>query len=250
MLKQFICTKGFKILNLTILALVLIPFVISCSQEKKEEESDQKFHEVKDYTIKYKLEGAREGQRLVYSQDWGKCVMEITGNQKIIASMEDGQQFVTSINIDSNTGTKMANPIYQSLLESLNAKTPKEFNFAILEKMGGKVVGEKTILGNKCEVWEMGEGVQKTCLTEDGIILESESSVSGAERRQVATEVIRGSTEGVDACDPGDAKIDVKEMNQLLQEQPLDLSGDKEDAKESNPEEIKTEQPKAEETKE
>lgn len=222
MLNQFVYTRGFKILNLTILAMVLVTFVISCSQEKKEEEPGQVFDEAKDYTIKYKLEGANEEERLVYSQDWGKCVMEIVGNQKIIASMENGQQFVTSIDMDSNTGTKMANPIYQSLLESLNAKTPKEFNYAILEKMGGKVVGEKTILGNKCEVWEMGEGVQTTCLTQDGIILESESSVSGTERRQIATEVIRGSTEGVDACSPGDAKIEVKNMNQLLQQQESD----------------------------
>ncbi|MGB2692605.1 MAG: hypothetical protein WBB48_06400 [Thermodesulfobacteriota bacterium] len=222
MLNQFVYTRGFKILNLTILAMVLVTFVISCSQEKKKEEPGQVFDEAKDYTIKYKLEGANEEERLVYSQDWGKCVMEIVGNQKIIASMENGQQFVTSIDMDSNTGTKMANPIYQSLLESLNAKTPKEFNYAILEKMGGKVVGEKTILGNKCEVWEMGEGVQTTCLTQDGIILESESSVSGTERRQIATEVIRGSTEGVDACSPGDAKIEVKNMNQLLQQQESD----------------------------
>ncbi len=255
MLKEFALSKGFKTLNLTILALVLIPFVISCSQENKEEKPGEVFHEVKDYTIKYKLEGATEGQRLVYSQDWGKCVMEITGNQKIIASMEDGQQFVTSINMDSNTGTKMANPIYQSLLESLNAKTPKEFNFAILEKMGGKVVGEKTILGNNCDVWEMGEGTQSTCLTEDGIILESESNISGTERRQIATEVIRGSTEGVDACDPGDAEIEVKSMGQLQQELTIEApkteeKGTESKAEEVKPEETKTEQPKAEETKE
>ena len=144
MLKHFLCTKGLKILNLTIAALILIPFAISCSQQK-EEEPGQKLHEVKDYTIKYEMEGAREGQRLVYSQDWGKCIMEITGSQKIIALMEDGQQYVISIDLDSNTGTKMLNPIYQSLLESLNAKTPKEFNFAILEQMGGKLLERKTL---------------------------------------------------------------------------------------------------------
>lgn len=260
MLKNIIGTKSFKIFNLTILALVFVPFVISCSQDKKDAEPDQVFHEVEDYTIKYKLEGASDAERLVYSQDWGKCVMEITGNQKIIASMENGQQYVTSINIDTNTGTKMANPIYQSLLESLNAKTPKEFNFAILEKMGGKVVGEKTILGNKCQVWEMAEGAQKTCLTEDGIILETESSVSGTDRRQIATEVIRGSTEGVDACSPGDAKIEVKNMNQLIQDKPLELSGENEEpskvdnekteTKKAEKEEVKTDQPETQETSE
>jgi hypothetical protein len=186
-------------------------------------------------------------------------------NQKIIASMENGQQFVTSIDMESNTGTKMANPIYQSIQESLNAKTPKEFNFAILERMGGKVIGEKTILGNKCEVWEMGEGAQTTCLTEDGIILESESNVSGTERRQIATEVIRGSTEGVDACSPGDAKIETKNMNQMQKELTIEAPQTNEEEIESKTEEVKpegnkteevqkeetiTEQPKIEEPKE
>ncbi len=248
MLKHFLCTKGLKILNLTIAALILIPFAISCSQQK-EEEPGQKLHEVKDYTIKYEMEGAREGQRLVYSQDWGKCIMEITGSQKIIALMEDGQQYVISIDLDSNTGTKMLNPIYQSLLESLNAKTPKEFNFAILEQMGGKVVGEKNIIGNNCEVWEMMEGVQSSCITEDGIILESESTASGVERRQVATQVIRGSTEGVDACDPGDAKIEIVNISQMLQQQEIDkpkfeLESEENNQESSNQEENSTPEPK------
>lgn len=244
MLRSFFQTKSIRMFNMALVTLMFLTYITSCSQDNKEtqKEADGKLHEVEDYTIKYKLEGAREGQRLVYSQDWGNCVMEITGNQKIIALMEDGDQYVISIDLDSNTGTKMANPIYQSMRESLNAKTPKEFNFAILEQMGGKVVGEKTILDNKCEVWEMMEGVQTTCITEDGVILESESDVSGQKRRQIATEVIRGSTEGVDACDPGDAKIEVKNINQMLQDQAIDKPKLELETKKDNPEEKETEE--------
>lgn len=65
----------------------------------------------------------------------------------------------------------------------------------------------------------MMEVVQITCVTEDGIILESESNVSSQKLRQVATEIIRGFTEGVDACD---AKIEVENINQMLQEQDID----------------------------
>jgi hypothetical protein len=95
----------------------------------------------------------------------------------------------------------------------------------------------------------MMEGVQSSCITEDGIILESESTASGVERRQVATQVIRGSTEGVDACDPGDAKIEIVNINQMLQQQEIDkpkfeLESEENNQESSNQEENSTPEPK------
>ncbi len=93
----------------------------------------------------------------------------------------------------------------------------------------------------------MREGVQSSCITEDGIILESESTASGVERRQVATEVIRGSTEGVDACDPGDAKIEIVDISQMLQQRENDkfeLESEENNQESSNQEESSTPEPK------
>ncbi len=229
--------------------MILIPFVISCSQQK-DAEPEEKFHEVKDYSIKYDLRGAQQGQKVVYSQDWGKCVMQIIDDQKTISLMEDGEQYVISVDTTKNTGTKMLNPIYKSLLESLNAKTPKEFNLALLEQMGGKVVGEKKIAENSCEVWELMEGLQKTCITEDGIILESESTISSVERGEIATEVIRGSAEGFDACDTGDAKIEFVDIGQILQQQGVEAPKLEFEPKESTKEDSIQQENSTEETKE
>lgn len=63
------------------------------------------------------------------------------------------------------------------------------------------------------------EELQKTCITEDGIILESESTISGVERGEIATEVIRGSAEGFDACDTGDTEIEFVDIGLMLQQQ-------------------------------
>ncbi len=215
MLKRFKLKTCMNGVGLIIAVLILAAFTASCSKDK---EPEQKFHEVKEFTVKYDLTGARKGQKTIYSQDWGRCVTQIIENQKMISLMEDGQQYVVSIDLANNTGTKMKNPIYQQLIESLDAKTPKEFNMALLEKMGGKVVGEKTIAGNDCSQWEMMNGAQKTCITEDGIILESISNINGTESGEIVVDLKRGTTDGVDACSTGDAVIEEIDITQMLQQ--------------------------------
>lgn len=249
MLRRFYGVNKFRLFNFIFAALVLIPFTLSCSQQE-EKEPEEKFHEVKDYLVKYDLQGATEGTKVLYSQDWGKCVMQIVNNKKTISSMEDGEQYVISVDMETKTGTKMLNPIYKSLIESLGAKTPKEFNLALLNEMGGKVVGSKTVIGNECEVWELMEGMQQTCITEDGIVLYSESNIRGVERGEIATELIRGSKEGVDACDPGDAEIEVIDIGQMLQQQGSETLEFELNPKENSTEESNQQEKSKEETTE
>ena len=52
--------------------------------------------------------------------------------------------------------------------------------------MGGKITGEKTIAGNKCDVWELQDGAQKTCMTKDAILLETESNIGGIKKGKFA----------------------------------------------------------------
>jgi len=245
MLKRFKLKQSVIKATLTISALFLLVFVISCSQDK---EPDQKHHEVKNFTVKYDLTGAKKGQMTIYSQDWGRCVAQVTENNKIISLMEDGEQYVVSTDLTKNTGTKMKNPIYKQLLESMEAKTPKEFNMAILEKMGGKVVGEKKIAGNDCKEWDIMNGAQKTCITDDGIILETVSNISGTESGKIATELNRNSTGGIDACDPGEAVIEEIDLSQMMQQQKVERKPQvKEEVIVDKNEKIKEEQKKEEE---
>jgi len=211
----------FRIFNLALLVLLIIPFVISCSKDK-DTPSEPLSDEAENFTVKYDLVGDPGGKLVVYSQDLGKCIMEVRNDRKTMSVVEDEEYYVISIDTTTNKGTKMLNPIYKSMVESLGAKTPKEFSLAVFEQMGGKITGEKTIAGNKCDVWELQEGVQKTCMTKDGIILETESNIGGIKKGKIATEVIRGSTEGVDVCSTGDAEIEVVDISQMLQQQGVD----------------------------
>jgi len=211
----------FRIFNLALLVLLVLPFVISCSKDKDtplEPTSD----EAENFTVKYDLVGGPGGKLAVYSQDLGKCIMEVRNDRITMSVIEDEEYYVISIDTTTNKGTKMLNPIYKSMVESLGAKTPKEFSLAVFEQMGGKITGEKTIAGNKCDVWELQEGAQKTCITQDGIILETESNVGGIKKGKIATEVIRGSTEGVDVCSTGDAEIEQVDISQMIQQQGVD----------------------------
>ena len=208
--------------------LILVGFVTACS--KDEEETGQKFHEVKEYVITYKMP---EGEKTIYSQNWGRCVAQVTENRKTISLMEGEDQYVVTIDLENKTGTKMQNPIYKSLIEQIGAKDPKEFNMAILEKMGGKIVGEKEILGNKCDEWELMNGAQKSCITEDGIILEIGSNMGGTQRVEVATKLQRDTKGGLDACDTSGIEleeVDIQEMFQRQQPAPQPETGDKAEA--------------------
>ena len=242
MLRSLFYKNRFRIFNIAVLVFLLTPFVISCSQQK-DKQTDSSTEEAGTFTIKYDVLGEPGGKLVVYSQDEGKCIMEASEKQKIISVMEDGDFYVIAVDTTTNKGTKMLNPIYKSLVESVGAKTPREFNMAIFEKMGGKVSGEKTIAGNTCEIWDLPDGMQKTCMTKDGLILETESNIDGVKQGRIATEVIRGSTEGVDACSPGDAEIEFVDVGQFFHQeegdaQILDLEGDQSS---ETPEQNKTE---------
>lgn len=208
----------FRIFNLALLVLLIGTFVISCSKDK-DTPSEPLSDEAESFTVKYDLVGDPGGTLVVYSQDLGKCILEVRNDRKTMSVIEDDEYYVISIDTTTNKGTKMLNPIYKSMVESLGSKTPKEFTLAVFEQMGGKITGEKTIAGNKCDVWELQEGAQKTCMTKDGIILETESNIGEIKKGKIATEVIRGSTEGVDVCSTGDAEIEEVDISQMLQQQ-------------------------------
>jgi hypothetical protein len=218
MLRSLFHKNRVRIFNIAVLVFLLTPFAISCSQQK-DKQADISTEEAGKFTIKYDLLGEPGGKLVVYSQDEGGCIMEVGEKQTIISVMEDGEFYVIAVDTTTNKGTKMLNPIYKSLIESVGAKTPQEFNMAIFEKMGGKVSGEKTIAGSTCEIWDLPDGMQKTCMTKDGLLLETESNIEGIKRGRIATEIIRGSTEGVDACSPGDAEIEFVDVGQFFHQE-------------------------------
>ena len=189
--------------------------------------AQQKMHPLKNYSVTYELSGNTTGTKEHASQDYGRkqCWIEtsemnimgnsVKKNENVITMLEGGDQWIITINLDDNTGTKMKNPMYRSLATDMEGKTPKEFSEEFMKKMGGEVVGEKTVIGEKCTEWTLMGGAN-TCVTEDLISVESGADMAGISITEVATEVKRNDPGPKGICEIGDAKIKEIDMSQMM----------------------------------
>jgi len=189
--------------------------------------ADQKMHTLKNYSVNYELGGNTTGSKQQYSQDYGRtiCWIEksetsIMGNSqkrnvKVITYVKDGDQWIITIELDKNTGTKMKNPMYKAIAGGMKGKNPKEFSEGFMKQMGGKVVGEKTVNGEKCKEWTLMGGAS-TCVTEDQIVVESKADMAGISISEVATEVKRNDPGPKGICDLGNAQIEEMDLGQMM----------------------------------
>ncbi len=187
-----------------------------------------KYHPLENYTVEYTMEGVNTGKKTQYSKQWGNllCWVEVSEltmpgapaqkrNEKVITYIEDGQQWIITINQDDNTGTRMKNPMFEGITAGMKDKTPKEFSEQFMKQMGGKEIGEKTVNGEKCTEWEIMGGA-KTCITPDQISVESGMNMAGISMKETAVKINRKDGGPKDICDPGDAKLKEIDMSQML----------------------------------
>lgn len=204
--------------------LLVIAFVISVQSSRAE----QKYTTIKNFSVKYKLEGNNVGEKTHYSQDYGRlnCWVEVSEltmpgagtvkkNEKVITYIKDGEQWIITINRDDNTGTKMKNPLFQSFAASMEGKSPKEYSEQFMTRMGGKVVGEKTINGEKCKEWSLMAGAN-TCITDDQIVVESSTNIGPISIKETAVKINRNDAGPKGICDIGDAKLTELDLSKML----------------------------------
>ena len=208
-------------------AAIFIFSLFAVSFAANSQAADQKMHPLKNYSVTYELSGNTEGTKSQYSQDYGgticwieKSETSIMGNSqkrnvKIITYVKDGDQWIITIELDNNTGTKMKNPMYKAIAGGMKGKTPKEFSEGVMKQMGGKVVGEKTVNGEKCKEWTLMGGAS-TCVTEDQIVVESKADMAGISISEVATKVNRNDPGPKGICSVGDAKIEEIDLGQMM----------------------------------
>ncbi|MGB2692604.1 MAG: hypothetical protein WBC96_08925 [Thermodesulfobacteriota bacterium] len=189
--------------------------------------AEQKMHELENYYVVYDISGNTTGTKKHASQDYGRkqCWIEVSDmnimgnsvkkNEKVITMIEGGDQWIITINLDDNTGTKMKNPMYKGLTAGMEGKSPKEFSEQFMKQMGGQQKGQKTVNGEKCTEWTLMGGA-KTCVTEDLIALESGADMAGINILEVATEVKRNDPGPKGICDIGDAKIKEIDLGQMM----------------------------------
>lgn len=209
------------------LAALFLVFLIASAPENAAAE-DQKLTTLKEFSVDYKLEGNVEGKKSHHSQNYGRlyCLVEesemtIQGaptqkkNEKTIIYVEDGQQWIVTINKDDNTGTKMKNPMFEGMTAGMKGKTPEEFSTGFMKQMGGKEIGEKTVNGEKCMQWELMGGA-RTCITPDLISVENSVTMGPVSMTETAVKIMRNNPGPDGVCDIGDAKIKEIDMSQMM----------------------------------
>lgn len=189
--------------------------------------AEQKMHELENYYVAYDISGNTTGTKKHASQDYGRkqCWIEVSDmnmmgnsvkkNEKVITMIEDGDQWIITINLDDNNGTKMKNPMYKGLVAGMEGKSPKEFSEQFMKQMGGQQKGQKTVNGEKCTEWTLMGGA-RTCVTEDLIAVESGADMAGIKILEVATEVKRNDPGPKGICDIGDANIKEIDLSQMM----------------------------------
>lgn len=76
------------------------------------------------------------------------------------------------IDLENNTGTQTANPMYQSLVSSMQGQDSENLSDAFMSVMGYAPTSEtKTIADHECEIYNSAQ-LGTVCLTDEGLMLE------------------------------------------------------------------------------
>lgn len=179
--------------------------------------AEEKHHPINKYTVEYNAKGFYTGTKKFCSRNWGNEVVEfklgkittpdgkvIIENKKVITKIEGDSQWIISINLDTNTGKKLKNPMYAQISKLMEGKSPGEKKKFMLQSMGGKITGKKTILGLECNIWKLD--VINTCITDDSLNLENSSPTNDI--YEVAVKVDKNKTCTDEEFGVGDAVIE------------------------------------------
>ena len=161
--------------------------------------AESKRYEVKSGIIEYKMFGSGDmmgiktqmsGTNKVIFKEWGNVELHQGTTKSVVMGREETTQETTKIEngkvyiadydqkiIVEYEASKLMHTQYQDV-----AKSPKE----VLNEMGGKKVGEESVLGYTCEVWEMP---QIKLWLYKGLALKTEANIMGIKNTMEATNV-------------------------------------------------------------
>ncbi|RLD90488.1 MAG: hypothetical protein DRJ09_04020 [Bacteroidetes bacterium] len=151
--------------------------------------ADYKKYPFESGIVKYKLEGSEEGEKIVYMDMGGYKIAEYKTIKKKRKKVEKetvmliGADMIT-IDYDNKSAVKMHNPMAYLLADP--DRDWQKTGEKMLIKMGYKIVGNETIQGKNCAVWQHGK--QKLWLWK-GITLKSVEKVGGKKTIETAVDV-------------------------------------------------------------
>ena len=151
-----------RLISYVILLLISVGLACSKSQETDVslDDSGMKRYEVESgiihYTTSHETIGMK-GTEVVYFDNWGmregtfrKTETSMMGMKQKSNTMNlwDGE-WNYSVDLETNTGTKMKNP----MIEGLSQRDAKEMGDRMLKAFGGEKVGTEEFLGKMCDVY-------------------------------------------------------------------------------------------------
>ncbi len=121
---------------------------------------DFKRYKFKSGKVVYKMSGAQTGTETLYFDDYGRKEVHFTESEMDMMGIKQSinsqtileGKYIYNIDKATNTATKMENPMYDMLSDEDDVEKIGE---DIMKKMGGKKVGNETIKGKDCDVWEV-----------------------------------------------------------------------------------------------
>ncbi len=124
---------------------------------------DMKKYQIKSGIVEYKITGKQQGTQTLYFDNWGLLSSEYQEATTSMMGMTvksytlniTDKEWTYNINLDEKTGTKVSNKDIKDLMNSLDKKDMDELGRKMMERLGGKKIGNETFLGKNCEVWEL-----------------------------------------------------------------------------------------------
>ncbi len=176
---------GKLIMKKTLFLLLIISVVISAQDFKR--------YQFKSGKVKYKTSGSMKGTETMYFDNYGmlelketKATLEMMGIKQVTdaRTIMNGKWVYT---IDNNSGkaNKVENPLYSMFPEGGNLEKVGE---EMMKNMGGKKIGSETLLGKKCDIWEIQKLMSKVWVWKS-IPIKSEVNMMGMNITQIATSV-------------------------------------------------------------
>ena len=154
---------------------------------------DFKPYQFKSGKVVYESTGAMTGTSTMIFDDYGmleakisNTVMDIMGikqkhnNKEIMKG-----KWVYTIDLATNKGTKIENPLYAMFPNGVDAK---EVGEEMMKKMGGKKIGTETINGKECDIWEIQQLMSKIWVWKS-IPVKTEVNMMGMNITQIATSI-------------------------------------------------------------
>jgi len=181
----------------TITISAVVALISGFSAISAADDSTPKLHPIEAVCIEYDMSGQmQQGKSRQCHRDYAYEQFIIQESKVSFGGFSQAQNThnivigdtIYAIDLSTNTGTKMVNPMYDGIVNAMQDSNAEDMAEVFITAMGFVATGSsKTIAGAQCQIYS-SDTIGTMCITDDGLMLEQ--SVMG--NTQIATNVTIG----------------------------------------------------------